>query len=213
MNIRPARPTDIPAMLALLNEHVRRGDVLPRTEASIRDTLPDWLVGIDADGDLVACVSLLFYTDALAEVRSLAVDDKVKGLRQGGDDYLTKPFAFAELLARAELLIKRGGSTRTIESTLFVDDLKMDLLAHRVTRAGREIDLQPKEFQLLRYLMEHKGQVVSRTLLFEAVWDYHFDPKTNVIDVHIAKLRKKIEDMGGAQLIHTVRGAGYVVRR
>jgi two-component system OmpR family response regulator len=141
-----------------------------------------------------------------------SVDDKVKGLRQGGDDYLTKPFAFAELLARAELLVKRGDRRGVIEDTLRADDLEMDLLAHKVTRAGREIDLQPKEFQLLRYLLEHKGQVVSRTLLFEAVWDYHFDPKTNVIDVHIAKLRKKLEAMGGSELIHTVRGAGYVIR-
>lgn len=142
-----------------------------------------------------------------------SVDERVRGLRQGGDDYLTKPFAFAELLARAELLIRRGGSTQVAESTLTVDDLKMDLPAHKVTRGGREIELQPKEFQLLRCLMEHEGQVVSRTLLFEEVWDYHFDPKTNVIDVHIAKLRKKIEASGEAQLIHTVRGAGYVIRR
>lgn len=142
-----------------------------------------------------------------------SVDDKVQGLRHGGDDYLTKPFAFAELLARSELLIKRGDSSGPAKSFLRVDDLEMDLLAHKVRRAGREIELQPKQFQLLRYLMENEGQVVSRTLLFEAVWDYHFDPKTNVIDVHIAKLRKKLEVAGGAQLIHTVRGAGYVLRR
>jgi two-component system, OmpR family, response regulator len=141
-----------------------------------------------------------------------SVDERVKGLRQGGDDYLTKPFAFAELLARAELLIRRGDTPRAEETILSVDDLKMDLLAHKVTRGKREIELQPKEFQLLRFLMAHKGQVVSRTLLFETVWDYHFDPKTNVIDVHIAKLRKKIEARGETQLIHTVRGAGYVIR-
>ena len=142
-----------------------------------------------------------------------SVDEKVKGLRQGGDDYLTKPFAFAELLARAELLIRRGDHAADKKTELKVADLKMDLLAYEVKRGQRIIDLQPREFQLLRYLLEHKGQVVSRTILFEAVWDYHFDPGTNVIDVHIARLRKKIDVAGEKILIHTVRGAGYVVRK
>lgn len=140
------------------------------------------------------------------------VDERIRGLRAGGDDYLTKPFSFAELLLRIDNLTVRShrGDQRTTE--LAVDDLVMDLVGRRLTRAGQEVRLQPKEFQLLQYLLEHQGQVVSRTLLFEAVWDYHFDPRTNVIDVHIAKLRKKLETDGRSQLIHTVRGAGYVVR-
>ena len=141
-----------------------------------------------------------------------AVDERIKGLRQGGDDYLCKPFSFAELLVRVEILTRRGKSTST-DSCLCIDDLKMDLLSHQVFRDGDEIPLQPREFQLLRYLMEHQGQVVSRTLLFEAVWDYHFDPGSNLIDVHVAKLRKKLESHGGYSLIHTVRGVGYVLRK
>lgn len=140
------------------------------------------------------------------------VDERIKGLKAGGDDYLAKPFAFAELLLRISNLVNRAGAGDARVTELAVHDLVMDLVGRRVTRGGDEITLQPKEFQLLRYLLEHRDQVVSRTLLFEAVWDYHFDPKTNVIDVHIAKLRKKLELGGKSQLIHTVRGAGYVVR-
>ena len=140
------------------------------------------------------------------------VDERIKGLKAGGDDYLTKPFSFAELLLRIANLTNRTGAGTTRLTELQAQDLVMDLVGHRVTRGGDEIKLQPKEFQLLQYLLEHQDQVVSRTLLFEAVWDYHFDPRTNVIDVHIAKLRKKLEAGGRSQLIHTVRGAGYVVR-
>lgn len=132
--------------------------------------------------------------------------------RRGGDDYLTKPFSFAELQLRIENLLNRSAGGDGTVTTLEAGDLRMDLVGHRVTRGGDAIVLQPKEFQLLRYLLEHRGQVVSRTLLFEAVWDYHFDPKTNVIDVHIAKLRKKLEAGDRSQLIDTVRGAGYVIR-
>lgn len=140
------------------------------------------------------------------------VDERIKGLKAGGDDYLIKPFSFQELLIRVDLLTKRHQTTDENLTKLMVDDLVMDLLGHKVTRAGKEIPLQPKEFQLLQYLLEHQGQVVSRTVLFEAVWEYYFDPKTNVIDVHIANLRKKLEANNQRQLIHTIRGAGYVVR-
>jgi len=140
------------------------------------------------------------------------VDERVKGLRAGGDDYMTKPFAFSELLVRAEKLMQRGFS-QPADTELTVGNLMMELLTRKVTLDGTEIMLQPKEFQLLKYLMEHPNQVISRTLLFEAVWDYHFDPRTNVIDVHIAKLRRKFEELGFGELIETVRGAGYRLRQ
>ena len=136
------------------------------------------------------------------------VDDRVRGLRAGGDDYLTKPFAFAELLARIEALGRRGDA-EAAKTTLLVDDLKMDLLARSVSRDGKEIELQPREFRLLEYLMRHSGHVVTRTMLLENVWDYHFDPQTNVIDVHISRLRQKIDKGFTRPLLHTVRGAGY----
>jgi two-component system OmpR family response regulator len=137
-----------------------------------------------------------------------AVDDRVKGLRAGGDDYLVKPFAFAELLARLEALLRRGSGTPTT-TKLHVGELEMDLLARNVHRAGQEIDLLPREFRLLEFLMRHVGQVVTRTMLLENVWDYHFDPQTNVIDVHISRLRQKIDKGFAKPLLHTVRGAGY----
>jgi two-component system OmpR family response regulator len=139
------------------------------------------------------------------------VDDRVAGLRAGGDDYLVKPFAFAELHARIEALLRRG-RPEAAATTLRVGDLEMDLLAREVTRAGRQIDLQPREFRLLEYLMRNAGQVVSRTMLLENVWDYHFDPQTNVVDVHVSRLRRKIEAGFDAPLLHTVRGAGYMLR-
>ncbi|MGY5451145.1 response regulator transcription factor [Agarivorans sp. MS3-6] len=139
-----------------------------------------------------------------------SVDERVKGLREGGDDYLVKPFALAELLVRIEILTQRQrGQLDSQTNTLQVADLSMDLLARRVWRGQQEIQLQPKEFKLLRYLMEHAGQVVTRTLLFEAVWNYDFDPQTNVIDVHVARLRKKVELDGLSPLLETVRGVGY----
>jgi two-component system OmpR family response regulator len=139
------------------------------------------------------------------------VDDRVQGLRAGGDDYLVKPFAFAELHARLEALLRRG-SGEAPETRLRVADLEMDLLGHTVTRAGQVIALQPREFRLLEYLMRHAGQVVTRTMLLENVWDYHFDPQTNVIDVHISRLRAKIDRGFDPALLHTVRGAGYMLR-
>jgi two-component system, OmpR family, response regulator len=138
-----------------------------------------------------------------------AVDDRVAGLTAGSDDYLTKPFAFAELLARLKLMLRRGGTGTQPTTRLACGDLDMDLLSRKVRRGQRAIDLQPREFRLLEYLLRHKEQVVTRTMLLEGVWDYHFDPGTNVIDVHVSRLRRKIDDGESVQLIHTVRGAGY----
>jgi two-component system OmpR family response regulator len=138
------------------------------------------------------------------------VDDRVKGLKAGGDDYLVKPFAFSELLARLEALARRAKSGSDAPATVLrAGDLEMDLLRREVRRAGKPIDLQPREFQLLEFLLRHVGQVVTRTMLLEGVWDYHFDPQTNVIDVHISRLRSKIDKGFERPLLHTVRGAGY----
>ncbi len=139
------------------------------------------------------------------------VDDRVRGLKAGGDDYLTKPFAFSELLARVEALARRMRATGP-ETKLTVGDLEMDLLSRSVRRRGQKIDLQPREFRLLEYLMRHAGQVVTRTMLLEGVWDYHFDPQTNVIDVHVSRLRQKIDKPFDTALLHTVRTAGYMLR-
>ena len=139
------------------------------------------------------------------------VDDRVKGLRAGGDDYLTKPYAFAELLARIEVLNRRA-TVRDGETVYRAGDLELDRLSHTVKRGGKEITLQPREFRLLEYLMRHGGQVVTRTMLLENVWDYHFDPQTNVIDVHVSRLRSKIEKGYDKPLLHTVRGAGYMLK-
>lgn len=139
-----------------------------------------------------------------------AAEDRIAGLTAGSDDYLTKPFAFAELLARLRLLMRRAaGPAVAVETMLACEDLEMDLLSRKVRRNGRPVDLQPREFRLLEYLIRHKEQVVTRTMLLEGVWDYHFDPGTNVIDVHVSRLRKKIDVPGEPPLIHTVRGAGY----
>ncbi|GGD16228.1 response regulator transcription factor [Pyruvatibacter mobilis] len=148
----------------------------------------------------------VLFLSALGEV-----EDRVSGLRAGGDDYLTKPFAFAELLARIEVLVRRANPGET-QTRMRVGGLEMDLLARKVTRDGQDIDLQPREFRLLEYLMKHAGQVVTRTMLLENVWEYHFDPQTNVIDVHISRLRAKIDKNFETPLLHTVRGAGYTLR-
>jgi two-component system OmpR family response regulator len=140
-----------------------------------------------------------------------AVDDRVTGLRAGGDDYLTKPYAFSELLARIEALARRA-SPEEASPKYAVGNLVLDRLAHKVTRGGEVIVLQPREYRLLEYLMKHAGQVVTRTMLLEHVWDYHFDPQTNVIDVHISRLRAKIDKNHDRPLLHTVRGAGYMIR-
>ncbi|MEO0062681.1 MAG: hypothetical protein RLZZ08_1241 [Pseudomonadota bacterium] len=137
-----------------------------------------------------------------------APEDRVAGLTAGSDDYLAKPFSFAELLARIRLLLRKG-ERAGFATTLACGDLEMDLLARTVRRAGKVIELQPREFRLLQFLLRHRNQVVTRTMLLEGVWDYHFDPGTNVIDVHVSRLRKKIDDGFATPVLHTVRGVGY----
>jgi two-component system OmpR family response regulator len=139
------------------------------------------------------------------------IDDRVEGLEAGGDDYLVKPFAFAELLARVNALARRPPSQDT-QTELKVADLKLDLLRRVVSRAGQRIELQPREYQLLEYLARHAGRVVTRTMLLEGVWEFHFDPKTNIVETHMSRLRGKIDRGHAHELIHTVRGAGYVLR-
>ena len=146
------------------------------------------------------------FLSAMAEV-----DDRVRGLKAGGDDYLTKPFAFSELLARVEALARRGRGSGP-ETKLVVGELELDLLSRSVRRQAQRIELQPREFRLLEYLMRHANQVVTRTMLLEGVWDYHFDPQTNVIDVHVSRLRQKIDKPFETAMIHTVRSAGYMLR-
>ena len=139
------------------------------------------------------------------------VDDRVTGLRAGGDDYLTKPYAFTELLARVEVMARRS-SPNEAATSFQVGDLSLDRLSRNVERAGKSISLQPREFRLLEYLMRHADQVVTRTMLLENVWDYHFDPQTNVIDVHMSRLRAKIDKGYASPVLHTIRGAGYMIR-
>lgn len=139
------------------------------------------------------------------------VDDRVEGLKSGGDDYLVKPFAFLELLARLEVLARRGQPTNHSDVVLQVGDLIVDLLSRKVTRGTETISLQAREFKLLEFLLRHKNQVVTRTMLLEHVWEYHFDPQTNVIDVHISRLRQKIDRDPAFSLITTIRGAGYTI--
>ena len=140
-----------------------------------------------------------------------SVDDRIAGLHQGGDDYLTKPFSFSELLARVQALLRR--STTVVEaSTLCIDGLTLDLLARTVNRDGKRVDLQPKEFALLEYLMRNEGHIVSKTMIMERVWNYNFDPHTNIVEARVSKLRDKIDKGFSTPLIHTVRGLGYVLR-
>ncbi|MBA4219115.1 response regulator transcription factor [Bosea sp. (in: a-proteobacteria)] len=203
-----------------------------REAGHVADHAPDGLEGYAmAQGggyDVLVVDRMLPRMDGLSVIRSLReqgetvpvlilsalaqVDDRVKGLRAGGDDYLPKPYAFSELLARVEVLSRRRGAPASEPTTYRVGDLLLDRLAHRVTRAGEEIVLQPREFRLLEYLMKHAGQVVTRTMLLENVWDYHFDPQTNVIDVHVSRLRAKVDKGFEHPMIHTIRGAGYMVR-
>lgn len=140
------------------------------------------------------------------------VDDRVEGLKTGSDDYLVKPFQFSELIARLEVIVKRHNHRQEYDTMLKVADLELDLLKHKVTKGGETVKFQPREFRLLEYLMRHKGQLVTRKMLLEQVWDYHFDPETNIIEVHISHIRSKIDDKGKDSFIETVRGSGYVFR-
>jgi two-component system, OmpR family, response regulator len=193
------------------------------------DGLDGYAMAEAGDYDVLVVDRMLPKLDGLSLIRSLReqnvetpvlilsalgqVDDRVKGLRAGGDDYLPKPYAFSELLARVEVLARRRAAAPSGESTSYrVADLELDRLSHRVTRSGAEIPLQPREYRLLEYLMKNAGQVVTRTMLLEHVWDYHFDPQTNVIDVHVSRLRAKIDKGFAKPLIHTIRGAGYMIR-
>ena len=189
------------------------------------------LLAAGADYDVLVVDRMLPELDGLGVVKTLRatgnqtpvlfvsalgdVDERVKGLRSGGDDYLAKPYAFSELLARLESLgRRRGGASAAAgpETVLRYHDLVIDLLARRVERGGKPVDLQPREFKLLEVLMRHAGQVMTRTMLLEKVWDYRFDPQTNVIDVHISRLRQKVDRGFVHPLIHTIRGAGYSLR-
>ena len=169
------------------------------------------LPGMDGLALLGALRATEIRTPALILSALGSVDDRVKGLRAGGDDYLVKPFAFSELLARLEALLRRGSSAPAT-TRLQVADLELDLLTRTVRRGGKSIELLPREFRLLEYLMRNAGHVVTRTMLLEHVWDYHFDPQTNVIDVHVSRLRQKIDKSFASPLLHTVRGAGYCLR-
>jgi two-component system OmpR family response regulator len=173
-----------------------------RFDAMIIDRM---LPGLDGLSIIAALRAARDQTPVLVLSALGAVEDRVTGLRAGCDDYLPKPFAFSELLARLEALTRRG----TAETRLKVADLELDLITRKVTRAGCDIDLLPREFQLLEYLMRHAGNIVTRTMLLEQVWDHHFDPQTNVIDVHVSRLRQKIDKGFDHPLLQTVRGAGY----
>jgi two-component system OmpR family response regulator len=203
-----------------------------RESGHVADTAGDGLEGYDRAGDesydVLIVDRMLPKMDGLSMIGGLRaqniktpviilsalgqVDDRVKGLRAGGDDYLPKPYAFSELLARVEVLARRKQPGSSEDTVYRVGGLELDRLAHKLTRNGKEIILQPREFRLLEYLMKHHGQVVTRTMLLENVWDYHFDPQTNVIDVHISRLRAKIDKGFDPPLLQTVRGTGYTIR-
>ena len=189
----------------------REGLLLATTERFDAIVLDRMLPGMDG----LAIVAALRASENPTPVLILSaldqVDDRVRGLKAGGDDYLTKPYAFSELMARLESLLRRGAGGKT-ETKLKVGELEIDLLARTVRRGTAEIELLPREFRLLEYLARNAGHVVTRTMLLEQVWDYHFDPQTNVIDVHISRLRQKIDKGYAKPMLHTVRGAGYCLK-
>jgi DNA-binding response OmpR family regulator len=192
--------------------HTGRDGLLKAAGATYDAIVLDRMLPGDLDGlgVLATLRTIGIKTPVLILSALSAVDERVRGLRAGGDDYLTKPFEFIELTARIEVLARRPTAPAR-ETTLHFADLQLDLLTREVRRAGRLIELLPREYKLLEYLMRHPGRVVTRTMLFEEVWSYHYDPQTNVIDVHICRLRRKLEEGGLPQLIHTVRGSGYVL--
>lgn len=169
------------------------------------------LPGMDGMALLAAMRAAQIATPVIILSSLGAVDARVEGLTSGANDYLVKPFAFSELLARLRLLLAKPGNGPQVETALHCEDLEMNLLNRRVTRAGKRIELQPREFRLLEYLLRHKEQVVTRTMMLEGVWEYHFDPGTNVVDVHVSRLRRKIDDGFATPLVHTIRGAGYML--
>ena len=196
------------------------------TVDSARDGYEGLLLAKDGGYDLLIVDRMLPHLDGLTLVKTLrstkdnvpvlflttmgGIDDRVEGLNAGGDDYLIKPFAFSELVARVNALLRRPRDTIE-QKILLVGSLEIDLLKRTVRRSGQLIDLQPTEFRLLEYLVRHTGQVVTRTMLLENVWDFHFDPKTNIVETHISRLRSKINIGGNSDLIQTVRGAGYMI--
>ena len=202
-----------------------------RGDGHVVDHAADGQIGLDLASrdnyDIMIIDRMLPRVDGLTVVRTVRddgnqtpvlilsalgeVDDKVHGLKAGGDDYLVKPFAYPELMARVESLVRRF-SSREEKTSLEIAGLKMDLLSREVSRDDQKLDLKPREFLLLECLMRHAGQVLTRTMLLETVWDYHFDPQTNIIDVHISRLRQKVDRSFNDPLIHTIRGAGYVLK-
>ncbi|MGH7032918.1 MAG: winged helix-turn-helix domain-containing protein [Stellaceae bacterium] len=191
-----------------LAEHGRTGLEIARRETFDAMIIDRMLPGIDGLSIIAALRAAKNQTPVLVLSALGDVDERVKGLRAGCDDYLGKPFAFSELLARLEALTRRTSA----ETRLQVGDLEIDLLSRSVTRATQPIELLPREFRLLEYLMRHAGHIVTRTMLLEKVWDHHFDPQTNVIDVHVSRLRQKIDKGFESPLLHTVRGAGYTLK-
>ncbi len=191
-----------------LAEHGRTGLDIARSESFDAMIVDRMLPGIDGLSIIAALRAAKNQTPVLVLSALADVDERVKGLRAGCDDYLGKPFAFSELLARLEALTRRSSA----ETKLQLADLEMDLLARTVTRTGQTIELLPREFRLLEYLMRNAGHIVTRTMLLEKVWDHHFDPQTNVIDVHISRLRQKIDRGFSSPLLHTIRGSGYTLR-
>ena len=187
----------------------KQGLLMATTEQYDAIVLDRMLPGVDGITILNTLRASEVKTPVLILSAKNNVDDKVKGLRSGADDYLTKPFAFEELLARLDILVARNLQTDVKDTKLRAFDLELDLLTREVSRGEQNIELQSKEFRLLEYMLRHKGQVITRTMLLEHVWDYHFDPQTNVIDVHISRLRQKIDKGFVRNIIETIRGAGY----